>query len=1156
MVVHGNRLERLTELVAEWLQRYPLAPLETETVLVQSNGMAQWLKLKLAEPQALGIAAACRFQMPARFLWDLYREVLSEEQVPHTSPFDKSRLLWRLYRLLPALLDRPAFEPLRHFLGDDEDQRKRHQLAERLADLFDAYQVYRADWLADWEAGDDRLRRTPERAESLPVPPGQQWQPELWRAVLEDLPDEFRHLSRAAIHNAALARLAQDPAPAGLPRRVVVFGISALPQQALAALAALGAHSQVLLLVQNPCQLYWADIVEDRDLLRRQLDQRRRHLSVPTDNPVHPLLAAWGKQGRDFIGLLYDHDDPDQYRHAFDNQIDLFDEPPADGTLLQHLQRDILTLTPPPETNQRPTVAADNSITFAIAHGPQREVEALQDALLKRFDEDPTLRPRDVIVMVPDIETYAPHIEAVFGRLDRSDPRWLPYTLSDRSAAAASPLAQAVEALLHLPQWRFTSTEIFGLLDVPALRQRFGIADSDLPRLGLWIEQANIRWGLHQQQRASLGVPGFEQNSWAFGLRRMLAGYLLGDGDTWRNIEPLDEVAGLGAELAGRLARLLERLDHHWQALRQPARPQQWLQRFSAMLDDLFEPQSQDDQTLDASLRDALSDWIGACQDAALNENLPLTVASRPLLDALGAEGQSQRFMAGRINFCTLMPMRAIPFRHVCLLGMKDGDYPRQHQPMDFDLMRARVADQPGGQRRSLYRPGDRSRREDDRYLFLEALLSARSSLYISWSGRSARDNSERPPSVLVAQLRDHLDQCWQTADPALPLSAALTSEHPLQPFSRRYFFHPRHDDQRSAPPPTYASEWQALYATPTAPAPAAALPRRTLEEALDADALSRFLKQPVAHFFRQRLKANLQPDSHSLEETEPFSIDGLQRWQLQAHLLEAGRQAGETHFQQALETTLEQLAAAGYLPRAPFDQPSRKLLAQPLKQPLRTYFQRLAAYPQVRPPEEISLSLEEGLQLEDWLSDLRTDGNEQRRVLLVTGKLERRWSKLMPAWVVHLLACASALPLTTELIAEDGNALLPPLPPDQARHWLGRIAEGWQQGLQQPLPVTCNTAFAWLTGAEKDRAETEARKVFGPAAFGALSELGRSAFVRRAWPDFELLLAQREAGSEAPALALWTERLYAPLYRHCQWHEADTTASGELSHGGGPSHD
>ncbi|MQX53257.1 exodeoxyribonuclease V subunit gamma [Alcanivorax sediminis] len=1113
MVLHSNRLETLTKLVADWLQRQPLSPLETETFLVQSNGMAQWLKLQLAD--ALGISAGFRFQMPARFLWSAYRTVLGEHKVPRTSPFDKSRLLWRLYRLLPSLLDKEHFGPLRHFLADDQDGRKRHQLAERLADLYDAYQVYRADWLTDWQAGHDQLRKAEDRTAFDDFPASQLWQAHLWRALLADMDSDKRALSRSAIHDDFINTLKNGEVPAGLPRRLIIFGISALPQQSLEALAALSQHCQILMLVQNPCQHYWADIVEDRHLLKRQLEDRKRHRDLLPENRVNPLLAAWGKQGRDFIGLLYDHDDPDHYRSAFQNQIDLFEtiEP---TTLLKQLQQDILDLEPQPSPDQRPVLQADRSLHFAIGHSAQREVEILQDALLQRFADDPSLQPRDVIVMVPDIEAYAPYIDAVFGRLQRDDPRYLPYTLSDRSAGAASPMAQAIESLLHLPQWRFTAGDILDLLDVPAVRQRYGIEETDLPQLASWIDQARIRWGLHSTQRHTLDVPGFEQNSWGFGLKRMLAGYLMGDGPAWNNIQPLDEVAGLGAELAGRLSCLLDSLEHHWQAFRSVATPSEWQQRFSTLLDDLFKPEEQDDQGLDAGLRDALNDWLAACSEADFNHTLPLTVARRPLLDALNSESLSQRFMAGRINFCTLMPMRAIPFRHVCLLGMKDGDYPRPQQPMDFDLMR-----QWGN-----YRPGDRSRRDDDRYLFLEALLSARDSLYISWTGRNVRDNSERPPSVLVAQLRDHINQRWQSNDGA-PVDA-LTQAHPLQPFSARYF------DAANDALRTYANEWRVLH---DGQAPMVnndqPLPPLENQEPVNCTALGRFLKQPVAHFFEQRLKARLKQDAQVLDDSEPFAFDGLQRFHLQDQLIRDALHAGPEQAQGAMHATLDRLAASGDLPLHPFTQSSRDSLLVPLAEPLEDFFTLLAQSGELQPQQEIRLSAGP-LHLEDWLTDLRGAKGNPQRLVLQTGKLEKRYEKLTRDWVIHLAACAAGYPLTTHVQGQDGRFTLQQVSQAAAQGLLDQIGYAWQEALCHPLPVACATAFAWLSEDNDEKRRQTAERKYTSTDFnhGEVDDPS----LARAWPDFETLWKQEADGQ--PLFEHWTEQLYEPLYLNSHWAE------------------
>ncbi|WP_373508145.1 exodeoxyribonuclease V subunit gamma, partial [Thiocapsa sp.] len=569
MLVHGNRPEDLRDLLVEWMARYPLAPLENEIVLVQSNGIAQWLKLALAadaDPGAgdgvagergLGIAAALEISLPARFLWRVYRAVLGADAVPEVSPFDKSRLVWRLMRLLPELLARPEYLPLRRFLQDDADLRKRFQLAERLADLYDQYQVYRADWLAAWAEGEDVLIES--RGGRIPLPDEQRWQSGLWRALLADVKavsedaktggagrrEQGAGIGRAGVHEAFLRRVSdwpEDAYPLGLPRRVMVFGISSLPRQSLEVLAGMARWTQVLMCVHNPCEHYWADIVADKDLLRAERSRQRRRDGMSANLSeeemhlhAHPLLAAWGKQGRDFIGLLDEHDDEAAragYSGRFDaigQRIDLFDASQEAGSVLAQLQDDIRDLRPLNDTcTHWPEVSAtgDASIRFHIAHSPQREVEILHDVLLAAFNADATLTPRDIIVMVPDIDTYAPHIQAVFGLIDREDPRYIPYSVADQGQRATEPLIAALEKLLELPRSRLAVSDVLDLLEAPAVRRRFGVAEADLPRLHRWIRGANIRWGLHAEQRASLDLPtqadAQAQHTWLFGLRRML----------------------------------------------------------------------------------------------------------------------------------------------------------------------------------------------------------------------------------------------------------------------------------------------------------------------------------------------------------------------------------------------------------------------------------------------------------------------------------------------------------------------------------------------------------------------------------------------------------------------------------------------------------
>ncbi|MDM8193902.1 exodeoxyribonuclease V subunit gamma [Pseudomonas koreensis] len=1125
MVVQSNSLDELRSLVVSIMRRYPLAPLENEIALVQSNGIAQWLKLALAEdPEdddlgGCGIAAAIDVQLPGSFMWQLYRMVLGRDEIPAKSLLDKAPLTWRLMRLLPQVIDRPHFEPLQRFLTHDSDLRKRYQFSERLADLFDQYQVYRADWLEDWAEGRHQLRNV--RGEIKPLPLTSCWQAELWRALLDDVGEQGMAQSRAGVHQRFMERInILDKAPAALPPRVIVFGISSLPAQVLEALAGLARFSQVLLCVHNPCRHHWADIVADKDLLRHQYKRQQRKNGMPVvldaetlHQHAHPLLAAWGKQGRDYINLLDSYDDPNSYRAAFrDGRIDLFSEAQPHN-MLNQLQDDILELRPLNETRELwPDVdlAQDHSIRFHIAHSAQREVEILHDQLLARFSADPDLRPRDVIVMVPDIDSYAPHIRAVFGQLDRFDPRFIPFTLADQGQRGRDPLLIAVEHLLKLPDSRFPVSEILDLLDVPALRARFGVEERDLPTLHRWIEGAGVRWGMSAEQRAGLGLPvELEQNSWHFGLRRMLLGYAVGSAEACAGIEPYDEIGGLDAALIGPLVALLDALEIAHQQLTQPAQPKEWGLRLQALMQVFFQASNEHDDYLLTQLEELRETWLETCETVGLIDELPLTVVREAWLAGLDQGRLSQRFLAGAVNFCTLMPMRAIPFKLVCLLGMNDGDYPRAQPPLDFDLMG------------SDYRPGDRSRREDDRYLLLEALLSARSQLYISWVGRSIRDNSDRPASVLIGQLRDHLASGWRSIDPSQDLLDALTEEHPLQPFSARYF----HEGEQLF---SYASEWQMLHQEKTQQSEAPLLAPYVQEEPLTLALLQDFLRNPVRHFFTQRLKVYFEAAQAPLADEEPFVLDALQRYTLSDSLLEAALGQPD-NIDQALQARALRLQNSGLLPMAGFGECLQRELIEPLPDLLQRYQQLLTLWPTpLTSAIPVSLDLQ-GMRLEGWLASLhqRADGG----LLSVTtipnsiGSIKtRKWHRLTKPWVTHLVACASEHALTTALVASDDTLLLEPMERDRALRLLGDLLLAWQSGMRQPLPIAIKTAFAWLSQTDPVKAEAAARKAYEGDGQTSEGERRESPALLRQYPDFDALLADE-------TFTGWCDTLYRPLF-------------------------
>jgi exodeoxyribonuclease V gamma subunit len=1193
IVIHSNLSESLRDVLVAWMRDHPLAPLEPEVVLVQSSGIALWLKLALAaDPQdgapggGAGIAAAFEFLLPSRFLWRAYRAVLGTAAVPEVSPFDKPRLMWRLLRLLPAVMDQPVYAPLRRFLRDDADCRKRYQLAERLADVFDQYQVYRADWLAAWAAGRDVLPR--EGAPGQELPEGQRWQAALWRAVLDDVKALDAPIGaapssdgRAAVHAAFLRRAAALPDDArlpGLPRRLIVFGISTLPRQSLEVLAVLSRWTQVLMCVNNPCEHYWADIIEGKDLLRAaHARQRRRHGSparIPEDAlhlHAHPLLAAWGKQGRDFIGLLDEHDSADARARLSpvlgeqQQRLDLFASA-GEGTLLRQLQDDIRDLRPLHETRTRWSAvdpSSDASVRFHVTHSRQREVEVLHDQLLAAFDQDATLRPRDVIVMVPDIEAYAPHIQAVFGLHDADDRRAIPYTIADRVKRHADPLLHAVEQLLQLSRARFSVSEFMDLLEVPAVRERFGVAEDQLPLLHAWIRGANIRWGLHDAQRQALGLPSSgtpaAQNTWLFGLRRILLGYAVGTrAANWNGIEPYDDIGGLDAALLGPLTAIVDSLERTWMEMASPAPPKEWGERLVALLDRFFLPGESTDAYTVQQLNAALQEWLEICAEGGVTESLPLSLVAEHWLSRLDEGGLSQRFFGGAVTFATLMPMRAIPFRIVCLLGMNDGEYPRVRMPMDFDLM---AYD---------YRPGDRSRREDDRYLFLEALLSARDCLYVSWVGRSVRDNTPRPPSVLVGQLRDHLAAGWRLArgdavqsrdtpeiqDAAYPhmatdeaLLAALTTEHRLQPFSAAYFS----GGAASARLFTYAREWRGD--ADGGKAAMQPLPPLSRDEALTLRELGDFVRAPVDAFFRQRLQVSFMLDDATTEDVEPFVPDALEQWQLQDALIRAQSRALEAGGDPyaSREAELARIGRAGVLPDGAFGALTASELVAPLDDMADRYGKALARWPH-SVQEEFPLliaGIGDEPALEDSVAALRHDDEGQWCRLLTDSsslipKGKYRASRVIPHWVAHVAAQLTGQPVTTVVVSKAGDVVFAPLTLRDATRQLRVWLRAWQAGMCRPLPLAPAAAFEWLTrhpappedaaAAADDLdlpqllaapATDAARRVYDGAG-EQRGEVDGSPYLQAVYPDFAALTRNGEFFSLAQA---WLRPMRAALY-------------------------
>lgn len=1033
---HHHDLGELALLLEVLMERAPPErPLAPETVVVPDRGRERWLRKTLAE--RLGVAANLHCPLPATFIW---RDLLGERLgwSGHEA-YLRDRLLWHLYRLLPALRRESA--PVDRYLDGPSPEVHRLQLAERLADVFDQYQVFRGDLLTAWEAG----REDPGSATAS-------WQAPVWRRLVAELgPDHrVRTLRRAA------EGLASGTTPVELPSgRLFCFGITEMPPDYLRLLYALGQQVDVHLLVPNPAEAYWGDI-QSRPV---SLDFPVADSEPPSQEALesgHPLLASMARPMRDFIHLLY-AEELSAIREPELGEV-LPYTPPEGDRLLARIQRGVMALDP--AQGAGPVAEDDDSVQLHACHGPLREVQVLHDQLLDLLGRHDDLHPREIVVMMPDVAAYAPAIRSVFGAA--GGRRHIPWSLADQPRRSSHPMVQTFLDVLDLPLARWSASHLMTLAAVPAIMRRFGLDEAALAGLRHWVADAGIRWGRDAANRQRHGAGAYDAFTWSFGLDRLLLGSALDEEEVLvDDVAPCGQVEGRDAETVGRLHHLVETLTRWQETLEASHTPRQWQELGHALIDDLFAIDP-DDPGEDAAL-EALREALGVLEDA--HECMPDTALSwealrEKLHRTLEQAGGRQPLLTGGVTFCALGSLTGVPAQVVCLLGMDDAAFPRQDGGRSFNLIL---------QRRAL---GDRSNRDADRQAFLEALLAARDVFYISYTGTEVRSGEPLHPAAPVGELLDFLDR-HLLAGSGTTARARLVTQQPMQPFSRAYF-----DEGRPPRVFTFREEWQA--GGRATAQPEAALPpfddghraRAPDEEVVELAALRRFLRDPPGVFLRDGLGLADDEDETALEDDEPFVLSGLAGWQLRSQLLDHLRATDE---------------------RLPEDNPPRLWLRRGLLPPMpmgaAAWQPEAAAVNALAPfvarweadtaPVDVDVTLPGGARLVGRIADARTDGLRRvhagglklRRALmdwvdylalLAQGHLEdgaSLWlagadSKNGEPAVQQAEARADEAPaLLADLLAVHREGLTRPLPlhPDLVEHYLKAEAKRLKKELDEP---------------------------------------------------------------------------------------------------------
>lgn len=823
-VFRASRLEALLVPLRHLLDTQPPAHLlAPQTVVAAHPGMRQWLAGALARERGPGgIVANLEILLPSGFLDRLAAQVLKQGA---TSPqaWRREALRWRLFEVLRE----PPSDGLRELLDASDGPRRRFALADRLARIYTQYMAYRPDWLADWARGRGAFE-------------GSGFHPALWRQLREAVGEPHRgeRLAQlqAALGEAVAPELGDDP--------LHVFGLSHLAPAELRVLHALAAHRPVVFYLPDPSREYWGGLRGETARLRALAENpHSEDAEAAFLDQDHPLLAAWGRLGQHFMLQVQSLEAAVDMRH-FRDEAD-HDRPPE--ALLERLQESIRRLQPallaqdPRPFEER---RADASLRVHACHTRLRELEALRDALLQARSDDPTLGPGDIVVMAPDIRAYLPLLPAVFGA--PGDPTVpLPYHLADVPVANASPLLAAFRQLLSLPGGRDSAPELVDFLAQPDVARRLGLDEDALALLERALAEARAAWALDPAAREALGVPGIEAHTLAWAMDRLLAGLVHGGESTGElldvageRLSPVPGTAAAALALAA-LDHVLEQLARLRELSARPRPASVWAARLEALVEALFLPDAQAPGAYDMldALRGAVRALATETQAAGGDPLLDWPVVRAWLVERLDAVPERQRFLAGGMTVCGMVPQRAIPFRFVAVLGLDEASFPRQDQDAGLDPIR----------RQGLRRLGDRDTRSDDRYLFLETVMSARKRLHLGWVGFDARSGKARNPAAPLAEL--------MAALPSLPGEAPpWRVDHPLQPFDDACF---GTDPARRS----FSAEYAAMTAGPRPPAPllASDLPRSdSPEQVLSLERVLRWCRDPARTVLADGLGARL----------------------------------------------------------------------------------------------------------------------------------------------------------------------------------------------------------------------------------------------------------------------------------------------------------
>ncbi len=1052
MTLYLHRAERADRLVTALgdLLSIPLPdPFATEIICVPTRGVERWLSQGLAQRLGAapgrtdGVCVGVDFPSPRRLV---ARALAGSAEGEDIDPWQPHRAVWPLLRVIDGCRGEPWAALLWHYLGANERSAELDQLragrrwstARHLAGLFARYAATRPTMIDSWSQGHD------VDASGSPLPADRAWQAELWRR----LRGELGVPSPAERVQAALARLRLEPNSSDLPERLSVFGATRLDPDHLLVLTALGDHRDIHLWLAHPSPTLWASVQAASDQNGFGSSPVLRRADDHTESLVrHRLLAYLGRDVRELqlaIGSINPHT-ADLHHGAR--------EPSEPACLLGWLQSDIAANGPIRPSDERPLLKDDDrSVQFHACHGPDRQVEVLREVLVGLLADDATLEPRDIVVMCPDIETFAPLIAASFG-LDTPQTQAehpghrLRVRLADRSLRQLNPLLALVSRLVALADSRVEASALLDLCAAPPVARKFSFSQDDLERLHDLVPRAGVRWGFDAAHRRRFQMGEFRQNTWSAGMERLLLGVAMDEtgqhfiGTTL----PLDDVDASDVDLVGRLAELVARVSRLTEACHATQPLIAWVELFKQVIEMLASVPPTDSWQLSHAYQQLGE--LAVATDQASDVALSLAEVSALLSDAFRGRASRANFRTGTLTVCTMLPMRSVPHRVVCLLGVDDGVFPRK-QPPDGDNI---LADEEW--------VGDHDVRSEDRQLLLDAVMSALERLVVIFAGCDPRSGVAIPPAVPIGELLDSLDTTARTQD-GEPVRRKITTRHPLQPFDATNFIpgalgaHPGFSFDPAGLRAVRAASRErgpAVHVFGRVP-----LPERDDDGLVSLSDLVRFFNHPIQALVYERAGLWLTKPDEEPDEQIPVNLSGLEAWSIGERLLRL-RMGGYNP---------DSLIAAewrrGYLPPRAFGQKAIHNITEQVDQLVQTAQPFLTDRPA---PYEVLAELGE-VRLTGTVSGVIGDSIVHVSYSKLAAKHRlRAWLELLALTVTDPSRAWQAV-----TIGRGGCSQLRAVDPTWAGKVLADLIDLCATGLREPIPFSPKTSAEYAALRYRDR--------------------------------------------------------------------------------------